>query len=205
MSQSPLSPSWLFAQECTFLRSSPSIETLPDYNLPEIAFAGRSNVGKSTIINALTGRSHLARASNTPGRTQQLNFFQLANHLILVDMPGYGYAEAPKDLIKQWNELIRLYLLGRPTLKRVYLLIDSRHGLKKNDLEMMNMMDETAVSYQIILTKGDKITPTQLTTLVEKTEKILKIHGAAYPVVIPTSSEKRIGIDTFREAIFSVL
>lgn len=192
---------WLFAQECKFLRSVESISSLPAYTLPEIAFAGRSNVGKSSLINALTGRKTLARTSNTPGRTQHLNFFQLHDELMLVDMPGYGYAEAPKVLVARWQQLIRQYLLGRPTLKRVYVLIDSRHGIKTNDLEMMKMLDETAVSYQIILTKLDKIGQKEADKVIAETREKLKEHGAAYPILGITSSEKRFGIEDLRSEI----
>jgi GTP-binding protein len=193
---------WLFAQECTFLRGVPTIKDLPPVtHFPEIAFAGRSNVGKSSLINALTGRSSLARTSNTPGRTQHLNFFQLYDRLIFVDMPGYGYAEAPKKLVAQWHTLIRHYLLGRPTLKRVYVLIDSRHGVKKNDLEMMKMLDETAVSYQLVLTKSDKIKDAEMISRLSETKALTMQHPAAFPDVILTSSEKKIGIDALRTAI----
>lgn len=192
---------WLFAQECKFLRGVENISTLPAYTLPEIAFAGRSNVGKSSLINALTGRKTLARTSNTPGRTQHLNFFQLHEELMIVDMPGYGYAEAPKVLVARWQKLVRQYLLGRPTLKRVYVLIDSRHGIKTNDNEMMKMLDETAVSYQVILTKLDKISQDAAALVVEKTREKLKEHGAAYPILGITSSEKRFGIEDLRVEI----
>ena len=192
---------WLFAQECPFLRSVQKLDDLPEYGLPEIAFAGRSNVGKSSLINALTSRQTLARASNTPGRTQMLNFFQLHHELIMVDMPGYGYAEAPKALVAQWQSLVRQYLLGRPTLKRVYLLIDSRHGLKANDLEMMKMLDETAVSYQIVLTKTDKISAAALVKVRDETQIAIKKHGAAFPILGVTSSEKRLGIEELRAEI----
>jgi GTP-binding protein len=195
---------WLFAQECTFLRGVQNLEDLPEYGFIEIAFAGRSNVGKSSLINALTARQTLARTSNTPGRTQQLNFFQLHQELIIVDMPGYGYAEAPKTLVAQWQTLVRQYLIGRPTLKRVYVLIDSRHGIKTNDIEMMKMLDETAVSYQVVLTKIDKISSAALVKVRSETELIIKKHGAAFPVLGITSSEKRIGIENLRLEIASL-
>jgi GTP-binding protein len=191
----------LFAQECVFLKSVPRIEDLPEFSLPEIAFAGRSNVGKSSLINALMHQGKLARTSNTPGRTQFLNFFQLSDQLIIVDMPGYGYAEAPKKLVAQWQVLIRHYLKARPTLQRTYLLIDSRHGLKRNDLEMMDMLDKTASSYQIVLTKIDKISVTALISLEQSVTAALTKHPAAHPQVLSTSSEKRIGIEALQQEI----
>lgn len=192
---------WLFSQECNFLRGVPSLFDLPDFAQPEVCFAGRSNVGKSSLINALTGRTTLARVSNTPGRTQQLNFFSLGNRLILVDMPGYGYAKASKTAIVQWNKLIQLYLKGRPTLSRVYVLIDSRHGLKENDFEMMRMLDLAAVSYRIVLTKADKVSPTALHNLQKDIEHKIKIHAAAFPKISITSTTKKIGIAELRAEI----
>ncbi len=189
---------WLFAQEFRFLRGVDKLSALPDFVFPEVAFAGRSNVGKSSLINALMGRKTVARVSNTPGRTQQLNFFQILQELILVDMPGYGYAKAPKPMVEQWQKLVRQYLLGRPTLKRVYVLIDSRHGIKDIDLEMMMMLDETAVSYQVVLTKLDKISLTEKQEVEQQTQEILKKHPAAFPVLSLTSSEKREGIEQLR-------
>lgn len=192
---------WLFAQECEFLRGVASLSDLPDFGQPEVSFAGRSNVGKSSLINALTGRTTLARVSHTPGRTQQLNFFSLANRLILVDMPGYGYAKASKSAIAQWNDLIQLYLKGRPTLSRVYVLVDSRHGLKENDLEMMRMLDVAAVSYRIVLTKVDKVSPTPLRQLKKEIEEKLKTHPAAYPEISLTSTAAKKGIAELRAEI----
>ena len=192
---------WLFAQECRFMQSVPKPSDLPELILPEIAFAGRSNVGKSSLINGLTGRLTLARTSNTPGRTQQLNFFCLAEKLILVDMPGYGYAAASKSLVAGWQKLIKIYLRGRSTLYRVYLLIDSRHGLKPNDFEIMKMLDETAVSYQIILTKADKISETAARQVYAKTVEALAKHPAAHPKVILTSAAKGMGIPEVRAEI----
>ncbi|CAO5678434.1 MAG: putative GTP-binding protein EngB [Holosporales bacterium] len=189
---------WLFKQACTFVRGVTALDQLPDFNMPEIAFAGRSNVGKSSLINAIMGRKDVARTSNTPGRTQQLNFFNIQDIFYLVDMPGYGYAEAPKKLVQQWQKLIKVYLLGRPTLERVYVLIDSRHGLKENDTEFMKMLDQTGVSYQIILTKTDKIGKNALLEVHEQTTKALIKHGAAHPTVLITSSEKNEGIEQVR-------
>ena len=192
---------WLFAQECRFMQSVPKPSDLRELLFPEIAFAGRSNVGKSSLINGLTGRLTLARTSNTPGRTQQLNFFCLAEKLILVDMPGYGYAAASKSLVAGWQKLIKIYLRGRSTLYRVYLLIDSRHGLKPNDFEIMKMLDETAVSYQIILTKADKISETAARQVYAKTVEALAKHPAAHPKVILTSAAKGMGIAEVRAEI----
>ncbi|MBT4941062.1 MAG: YihA family ribosome biogenesis GTP-binding protein, partial [Rhodospirillaceae bacterium] len=159
----------LFAQNCEFLISAASFEQLPDSELPEIAFAGRSNVGKSSLLNALTGRKNLARTSNTPGRTQQVNFFDLGGRMMLTDLPGYGYARATKSVVEKWTRLIKSYLKGRVQLRRVCLLIDSRHGLKATDHEAMDLMDGAAVAYQIILTKCDKIKASELEKLLEKT------------------------------------
>lgn len=192
---------WLFSQECEFLRGAASLIDLPEFGQPEVSFAGRSNVGKSSLINALTGRTTLARVSHTPGRTQQLNFFSLAKRLVLVDMPGYGYAKASKASIAQWNELIQLYLKGRPTLSRVYVMVDSRHGLKDNDLEMMKMLDIAAVSYRIVLTKVDKVSPTALRDLQMKIEETLKTHPAAFPKISLTSTVKKIGVAELRAEI----
>lgn len=192
---------WLFAQECRFLQGAPTMADIPEFTLPEVAFAGRSNVGKSSIINSLTGHSGLARTSNTPGRTQHLNFFDLARRLIMVDMPGYGYAEAPKKLVSQWTKMVKMYLQGRPTLRRVFLLIDSRHGLKANDLEVMELLDETAVPYQIVLTKSDKLKESALRHLVEAITKTLTKHGAAYPRVIATSTVEQTGIIELRASV----
>lgn len=194
----------LFTQPCRFLKSVVAIEGLPpldDHAWPEVCFAGRSNVGKSSLINALTSQKGLAKTSNTPGRTQCLNYFEVANRFYLVDMPGYGYAEAPKKVVKSWQGLIRSYLLGRPSLHRVFILIDSRHGLKENDRAMMTLLDECAVNYQIILTKGDKISLTALQKILQDTEDAIKKHPAAHPVVHVTSSEKGWGLDRVRAEV----
>lgn len=188
----------LFAGECTFMLGVVGMEHLPDADLPEVAFAGRSNVGKSSLLNALTGRKALARTSNTPGRTRELNFFDLGGRLRLVDLPGYGYARASKTEVKAWTNLIRDYLRGRINLRRVCMLIDSRHGLKPVDIEIMNLLDEAAVPYQIIFTKTDKIKPTELEKLLETTGEKLKRRPAAFPFQRPTSSVKGGGLPDLR-------
>lgn len=185
----------LFAQECTFVRGVARLPDLPDPSLPEIAFAGRSNVGKSSLLNALTNRKTLARTSNTPGRTRELNFFDLAGRLMLVDLPGYGYARAPKTEIARWNTTLRDYLRGRPNLQRLCLLIDSRRGIKEGDLEMMAMLDTSAVVYRVVLTKADKLKSAELTRLIEAVAAEMKKHPAALPDPIVTSSRKSLGID----------
>lgn len=189
---------WLFSQECTFERGVQKIDGFADISLPEIAFAGRSNVGKSSLLNALTNRNTLARTSNTPGRTQQLNFFNLGNRLFLVDMPGYGYAKVSKTLQQQWQHLLEAYFRGRTSLERAYVLIDARVGIKDNDKEIMRVFDKTAVSYQIILTKIDKVGKQQLAELVLQLEALLLTHPAAHPKVMATSAEKNIGIGELR-------
>jgi GTP-binding protein len=191
----------LFAKECTFITGAVDLAGLPDTALPEIAFAGRSNVGKSSLINALTGRKSLARTSNTPGRTQQLNFFNLDDRLMLADLPGYGYARAPKTQVEEWTALIGDYLKGRPNLRRACVLIDSRHGIKDTDREVMTMLDTTAVSYQAVLTKCDKIKPTALSTLVDNVTAELASHVAAHPDIIITSSVKGDGVADLRAAL----
>lgn len=192
---------WLFAQECEFLRGVASLQDLPDFGQPEVSFIGRSNVGKSSLINALTARTTLARVSHTPGRTQQLNLFSLGRRLILVDMPGYGYAQASKASIAQWTALINLYLKGRPTLARVYVLVDSRHGLKESDIDMMRMLDGAAVSYRLVLTKADKVSAKQLAELQKNIEGMLKTHPAAFPGISLTSTVTKFGISELRAEI----
>lgn len=178
-----------------------SLEALPPMHFPEIAFAGRSNVGKSSLVNAITGQRTLAHASNTPGRTRELNFFLLAEKLMLVDLPGYGYAKAGRKEVKQWNDLVMAYLCGRPNLKRVLLLIDSRHGLKDNDITTMKLLDESAVSYQIVLTKLDKISDEDAKQVLAETMAKLKKHPAAMSVVVSSSSEKKWGIKELRGSL----
>jgi GTP-binding protein len=197
----------LFAGDFKFIWAAPTIETLPPMAGVEIAFAGRSNVGKSSLINALTGRNALARTSSTPGRTQELIFFDGPEHsgLRLVDMPGYGYASAPKAKIAAWTALIHKYLQGRSNLARVYVLIDARHGLKEVDLEVLKTLDRSAVSYQIILTKADQIKPVELESRIEDIKASLATHAAAFPDVIATSSEKGAGIAELRAAMVRLL
>src|SRR3954453_21782156 len=193
----------LFAGPISFLKSAPELQFLPDPNVPEVAFAGRSNVGKSSLLNALTNRNKLARTSNTPGRTQELNFFDVGSplQLRLVDMPGYGFAEAPKDLVKRWRFLVNDYLRGRQVLKRALVLIDSRHGLKDVDREVLRMLDDAAVSYHLVLTKGDKVKPSALGALFETTATEAAKHPAAHPLIFTTSSETGTGIAELRTAI----
>ncbi len=188
----------LFAKECQFLTAAAQDGQLPDLGYPEVAFAGRSNVGKSSLVNALTGRKTLARTSHTPGRTQQLNFFGLGGRLVLVDLPGYGYARAAKTDVKRWTDLTRDYLKGRSELRRVCLLIDSRHGLKENDREIMSELDDAAVSYQVILTKTDKLKPTALASVLKTVQNELLKRPAAHPEVAVTSSHKAKGIAELR-------
>ena len=189
---------WLFAQECVFVSGAANYDGVPEADLPEIAFVGRSNVGKSSLINALAGRKTLARTSNTPGRTQQINFFRLQDALMLADLPGYGYAKASKTEIKRWTRLIFDYLRGRPSLRRVCLLIDARHGLKDKDIEVMQDLDEAAVSYQIVLTKCDKVKPGALMRLTDSTSSRITKHVAAHPTIIRTSSLRNEGIEALR-------
>ncbi|WP_309661271.1 ribosome biogenesis GTP-binding protein YihA/YsxC [Sphingomonas sp.] len=193
----------LFAGPIDFLKSAPGLQFLPDPTVPEIAFAGRSNVGKSSLLNALANRKTLARTSNTPGRTQELNFFEIGKPLQirLVDMPGYGFAEAPKDMVKRWRFLINDYLRGRQVLKRALVLVDSRHGLKPVDHEVMDMLDAAAVSYHLVMTKADKVKATELATILAKTVVEAAKHPAAHPDIFTTSSETGSGIAELRTAI----
>ncbi|WP_245424130.1 ribosome biogenesis GTP-binding protein YihA/YsxC [Methylovirgula sp. 4M-Z18] len=195
----------LFAGPCDFIWAASKIDGLPPLGPPEIAFAGRSNVGKSSLLNALTNRKTLARTSHTPGRTQQLNFFNLNDRLRLVDMPGYGYAKVSKDKISQWTRLMRGYLRGRITLARVFVLIDGRHGLKEADHQMLETLDAAAMSYQVVLTKLDEVKKADVGPRIEATLEALKKHPAAYPEVIFTSSEKGDGIAELRAAIMKML
>ncbi len=188
-----------------FLLSAPQLKFLPEPEVPEIAFAGRSNVGKSSLLNALTGRKSLARASVTPGRTQELNFFDVGEPLAmrLVDMPGYGFAKAPVKVVERWKMLVRDFLRGRQVLKRTLVLVDSRHGLKDVDREMMKMLDDAAVGYRVVLTKADKIKASELSAVTAATEVEAKKHVAAFPQVHVTSSEKGMGIAELRGAILA--
>ena len=194
----------LFLRPCTFVLGVAWLEQLPDMQRLEVAFAGRSNVGKSSLINALFSNKNLAKASATPGRTQQLNFFDLDGVLNIVDLPGYGYAQAPEKQVKTWNNLVFTYLKGRPNLRRVYLLIDSRHGIKDKDIEVMKMLDKAAVSYQIILTKADKVKASELEKTVAGVKGIMDKHTACYPEIIVTSSEKKQGIEDVRATIWEL-
>ena len=202
----------LFAGPVTFLKSAPDLRFIPDADCPEIAFAGRSNVGKSSLLNRLTNRNGLARTSNTPGRTQELNFFDVGAPeegavpvMRLVDMPGYGFAKAPKDMVRKWRHLVNDYLRGRVVLRRALVLIDSRHGIKDVDREVMTMLDKAAVTYHLVLTKADKIKASDLTAVTTATEAEGRTHVAAHPKLLVTSSEKDFGIAELRAAILDAI
>ncbi|MBB3695563.1 ribosome biogenesis GTP-binding protein YihA/YsxC [Sphingomonas sp. BK580] len=192
-----------FAGPVEFLKSAPALEYLPPAEMPEVAFAGRSNVGKSSLLNALVGRKALARTSVTPGRTQELNFFDVGEPAVfrLVDMPGYGFAKAPKDVVKKWRFLVNDYLRGRQALKRALVLIDSRHGIKEVDREVLAMLDKAAVSYRLVLTKADKVKATDLAEVLARTEEEARKRPAAHPQILQTSSETGMGIAELRAAV----
>lgn len=195
----------LFSGRVEFLLSAPQLQFLPEPDFPEIAFAGRSNAGKSSLINAVTGRKAIARTSVTPGRTQELNFFEIGDptRFRLVDMPGYGFAKAPLKVVEKWKALVRTYLRGRAVLKRTLVLVDSRHGIKPPDAEMMAMLDEAAVGYRIVMTKSDKMKASALETMRVAVEAEARKHSAAYPVIHVTSAEKGQGIAELRAAILA--
>ena len=197
----------LFSGPIAFLKSAPGLRFLPDPRVPEVAFAGRSNVGKSSLLNALTNRNGLARTSNTPGRTQELNFFDVGEPLRfrLVDMPGYGFAKAPKEVVRKWRRLANDYLRGRQALKRALVLVDSRHGLKDIDLEVMKMLDDAAVSYHLVLTKADKIKASELEAVAAATLEEARKHPAAHPEILITSAEKGMGIERLRTAVLEAM
>ncbi|ABA80250.1 YihA family ribosome biogenesis GTP-binding protein [Rhodobacter sphaeroides] len=191
----------LFAGPCDFVKGVTTMEALPPADRIEVCFAGRSNVGKSSLINALTGRKALARASNTPGRTQEINYFALGPSRYLVDLPGYGYAEAPKPIVQRWQRLLKGYLAGRQTLRRAFVLIDTRHGVKSVDEEILTLLDRSAVTFQVVMTKADKVSQAEREAVLDQVRGALKKHPAAYPELVMTSSEKGMGIETLRTIV----
>jgi GTP-binding protein len=195
----------LFHAPIDFLKGVVAMDGMPPADRIELCFAGRSNVGKSSLINALTGRKGLARASNTPGRTQEINFFTVGDEHYIVDLPGYGFANAPVAIVEKWQRLLKRYLAGRPTLRRVFVLIDSRHGAKAVDEEIMTLLDKAAVTFQVVMTKTDKVRKTQLDQSIEATRAVLAKHPAAYPEIVLTSSDKGDGIATLRAIIYGIV
>ena len=195
----------LFAGPCEFVAGAASLDSLIPISLPEVAFAGRSNVGKSSLVNALTGRKALARTSSSPGHTRQINFFDLGSRLFLVDLPGYGFAQVSRSMKETWQDLASAYLRGRPTLKRVCLLIDSRHGIKEADRETMKNLDAAAVSYQLVLTKTDQLKAADLPRAIAAAEAVARKHGAAHPQVLPTSSTTGAGTAELRAELASLV
>lgn len=191
----------LFATGTEFIKGVVAMDGLPPADRLEVCFAGRSNVGKSSLINAITGRKGLARASNTPGRTQEINFFDLASQYYLVDLPGYGFANAPLPIVKQWQELLKRYLSGRQNLRRAFVLIDARHGVKPVDEEILSLLDSAAVTFQCVLTKADKVKLTERDRVLDQVRGALSKHPAAFPEIVLTSSEKGEGIPTLRSII----
>jgi GTP-binding protein len=195
----------LFAGPVDFVKGVTSMAALPPADRPEVCFAGRSNVGKSSLINALTGRKNLARASNTPGRTQEINYFALGEHRYMVDLPGYGYAEAPVAIVAKWQALLKQYLQGRQTLRRAFVLIDTRHGVKAVDEEILTMLDKSAVTFQVVMTKADKVNQATREANIAQVRGALARHPAAFPEIIVTSSEKGDGIETLRAVIATLV
>lgn len=191
----------LFAGPCDFLKGVVAMDGLPPADRLEVCFAGRSNVGKSSLINALTGRKALARASNTPGRTQEINYFALSEAFFLVDLPGYGFAKAPKPVVEKWQALLRAYLAGRPTLRRAFLLIDARHGIKAVDEEIIALLDRSAVTFQVVVTKADKLRPDERNQIIEAVGAHLARHPAAFPEIVLSSAETGLGLDVLRSVI----
>lgn len=195
----------LFAGPVDFVKGVVAMPGLPPADRPEVCFAGRSNVGKSSLINALTGRKNLARASNTPGRTQEINYFALGPERYLVDLPGYGYAEAPVAIVAKWQVLLKAYLAGRQTLRRAFVLIDTRHGVKKVDEEILTLLDRSAVTFQVVMTKADKVSRTEREASIEQVRGALAKHPAAFPEIVVTSSEKGDGVETLRAIVASLV